>query len=46
VGEGENFIRDMTLDAYAPLAYRIVDEGINNGQEEPFLKAKRSIELA
>jgi len=36
MGKGENSMLDMVLDAYAPLASRMEDEGMNNNEEEPF----------
>ena len=45
MGESEKSMRDMILDAYAPIASRMQDEGMNNGEEEPFVEAKKFIEL-
>ena len=45
MGEGENSMRDMILDAYAPIASRMEDEGMNNDEEEPFVEAQKFIEL-
>lgn len=38
-------MQDMVLDAYAPKASHMVDEQMNVDEEEPFLEAKRLIEL-
>ena len=43
--EGDNLIRDMVLDAYAPMASLMANEGLNEDEEEPFLEAKRFIQL-
>jgi len=45
VEEGDNLIRDMVLDAYAPMASLMANEGLNEDEEEPFLEAKRFIQL-
>jgi len=45
VRDGENLMRDMVLDAYGPMASLMADEGMNDGKEEPFLDAKRFIQL-
>ena len=45
MGERENSMRDMVLDAYAPIASRMEDEGMNNDEEEPFVEAQKFIEL-
>jgi len=33
MGERENSMRDMVLDAYAPIASRMEDAGMNNGEK-------------
>jgi len=35
----------MVLDAYAPMASLMANEGLNEDEEEPFLEAKRFIQL-
>jgi len=41
MGKGENTMWDMVLDAYAPIASRMENEGMNNGEEEPFVEVKK-----